>query len=208
MQSCCQREGIKWRFIVEGAPWWGGFFERIVKSVKLSLKKCLRNARLNFVELSTTLIEVKVVLNSRPLTYVYDEMEDPLTPSHLIIGLRILSMPSRSTSNEVGRNEVTLTRRTKCLQRILGHFWNRWRSEYLTELREHHQHSKRANSLRASVHVGDIICLHVHKIPRQLWRLGKVEHLLRERDGHVRSAAVRVNSANSPMSEFRLPCRD
>ena len=57
-----------------------------------------------------------------PLTYVYDEMEEPLTPSHLIIGRRILSIPSRSTSNEVGRNEVTLTRRAKFLQRILDHF--------------------------------------------------------------------------------------
>ena len=127
VQSYCQREGVKWRFNVEAAPWWGGFFERMVKSVKLSLKKCLRNARLNFVELSTTLIETEAVLNSRPLTYVYDEMEEPLTPSHLIIGRRILSMPSRSTSNEVGRNDVTtLTRRARFLQRILDHFWNRW----------------------------------------------------------------------------------
>ena len=83
MQTYCQREGIKWRFNVEAAPWWGGFFERMVKSVKLSLKKCLGNARLNFVELSTALVEVEAVLNSRPLTYVYDEMEEPLTPSHL-----------------------------------------------------------------------------------------------------------------------------
>jgi len=159
---------------------------------------------LNFVELSTTLIEIEAVLNSRPLTYVYDEMEEPLTPSHLIIGRRILSMPSRSTSNEVGRNEVTLTRRAKFLQRILDHFWNRWRSKYLTELRDHHRHSKRANLLR-EVQVGDIVCLHEHKIPGQLRRLGKVEGLLRGRNGHVRSAAVRVKSANSHTSEFRRP---
>jgi len=146
-------------------------------SVKLSLKNCLRNARLNFVDISTTLIEIEAVLNSRPLTYVYDEMEEPLTP-HLIISRRILSMPSRSTSNEVGPNEVTLTRRATFLQRILDHFRNRWLSEHLTELREHHRHSKRANSLR-EVQVGDIVCLHEHKIPRQLWRLGKVERLPR-----------------------------
>ena len=202
--SYCQREGIKWKFNVEAAPWWGGFFKRMVKSVKLRLKKCLQNARLNFVGLSTTLIEIEAVLNSRPLTYVYDEMEEPLTPSYLIVNGRILSMPSRSTSNEVGRNEVTLTRRTKFLQRILDHFWIRWQSEYLTELREHHRHPKKANLLR-EVQVGDIVCLHEHKIPRQLWHLGKVERLLRGRDGLVRSAVVRVKSANSPTSEFRHP---
>ena len=35
---------------------------------------------------------------------------------------------------------------------------------------------------------------HEHKIPRQLWRLGKVERFLRGRDGHVRTT-----------SEFRRP---
>ena len=57
----------------------------MVKSVKLSLKKCLLNAQL-IVELPNALIEVEAVL-----TCLYDEMEEPLTPSHLIIGHRILS---------------------------------------------------------------------------------------------------------------------
>ena len=57
-----------------------------MKSVNLSLRKRLRNARLNYDELSTTLVEVESVLNSGPLTYVYDEFEEPQTPSHLVIG--------------------------------------------------------------------------------------------------------------------------
>ena len=92
-------------FNVEAAPWWGGFVERLVKSVTLSLKKCLRNARLNYDELSTTLVEVEAVLNSRPLTYVYDKFEESLTPSHLVIGRRILSMPSKNYSIDVGRTQ-------------------------------------------------------------------------------------------------------
>ena len=94
----CQRDGTKWRFNVEAAPWWGGFFDRLVNSVKLSLKKCLRNARLNYDEPSRTLAEVEAVLNSHPLTYVYDEFEEPMTPSHLVIGRKILSMPSKNYS--------------------------------------------------------------------------------------------------------------
>ena len=206
VQAQCRRDGTQWKFNVEAAPWWGGFFERLVKSVKLSLKKCIRNARLNYDELSTVLVEVEAALNSRPLTYVFDEMEEPLTPSHLIVGRRILSVPSRSSSDEVGQTEetVTLTRRAKFLQRTLDHFWNRWRSEYLTQLREYHRYSKRANSIR-KVQVGDIVCLHDNKIPRQLWRLGKVERLLPGRDGQVRSAVVRVKSGNSPTAEWRRP---
>ena len=63
--------GIKWGHIVERSPWWGGFYERIVRSVKRSLKKVLANARLTFEELLTEMIQIEGVLNSRPLTYVY-----------------------------------------------------------------------------------------------------------------------------------------
>ena len=136
MQAYCQRDGTKWRFNVEAAPWWGGFFERLVKSVKLSLKKCLRNAPLNHDELSTTLVEVEAVLNSSPLTCVYDEFEKPLTPSHPVIGQRFLSMPSKNYFNDVAHTQKALSRRGRFLQSILDHFWNCWRAEYLTQLTE------------------------------------------------------------------------
>ena len=63
---------IQWRFNLERAPWWSGFFERMVGSVKRCLRKVLGNARLSFVELLTVLSEVEATLNARPLTYDYD----------------------------------------------------------------------------------------------------------------------------------------
>ena len=49
---------------------------------------------MNFVELLTLVIEVGGVLNSRPLTYVYsDDVTEPLTSSHLLVGYRILTLP-------------------------------------------------------------------------------------------------------------------
>ena len=168
------------------------------------MKKCLRNARLSHDQLSTALVEVEAVLNSRSLTYVYNEMEERLTPSHLIVGRRILSVPSRCSINKVEGSTETLTRRTKYLQRTLDHFWNRWRTEYLIELREYHRHSKRSNSNR-EVKVGDVGCLHDHKTPRQLWRLEKIERLLPGRHGYVRNAIVRVKSGNSLTSQWRRP---
>ena len=49
------RKRIEWRFNLERAPWWGGFFERMVGSVKACLRKVLVNARLIFDELLTVL---------------------------------------------------------------------------------------------------------------------------------------------------------
>ena len=60
---------VEWKFNLERAPWWGGFFERMVGSVKSCLRKVLGNARLTFDEMHTVLVEIEGTLNSRPLTY-------------------------------------------------------------------------------------------------------------------------------------------
>jgi len=39
---------VDWEFIVEKAPWWGGFWERLVRSIKNCLKKNLGSATLTF----------------------------------------------------------------------------------------------------------------------------------------------------------------
>ncbi|XP_068723841.1 uncharacterized protein [Montipora capricornis] len=155
--------------------------------------------------------EVEAVLNSRPLTFdkfvdfdVYDEFEEPLTPSHLVIGRRILSMPSKNYSIDVPHTQQALSRRAKFLQRLLNHLWTRWRAEYLTQLREQHRCSKRVSSLR-KVQVGDVVCIHEKTTLRQLWRLGRVQRLLACPDGEVRSAVVKVKSGNLPSSEWRRP---
>ncbi|XP_068739401.1 uncharacterized protein [Montipora capricornis] len=77
----------EWRFNLAKAPFWEGFFERMVKSTKRCLKKQLGNAKLTFEESITVLIEKEAILNWRPLTYIYAEnTEEPLTPSHLLSG--------------------------------------------------------------------------------------------------------------------------
>ena len=57
-------QDVKWTFNVPKAPWWGGIFERLVRSVKRCLKKVLGLARLSYDELFTALVEVEGVLNS------------------------------------------------------------------------------------------------------------------------------------------------
>ena len=98
----------------------GGFFERMIKSTKRCLKKTLGKARLTYEELLTVLTEVECILNSRPLTYLYpDDLEEPLTPSHLISGRRLLSLPdtTRSGADNSSTHE-TVTRRARYLQRL------------------------------------------------------------------------------------------
>lgn len=80
---------------LEKAPWWGGIFERLMKSTKRCLKKVVARACLTYDELQTILTEVEAVLNSRLLSYIStDDRAEPLTPSHLSLGYRVsLSLP-------------------------------------------------------------------------------------------------------------------
>ena len=60
----------QWKFIAPRSPWWGGWWKRLVKSVKSSLRKSLCSNVLSRCELETSLHEVEACLNSRPLTFV------------------------------------------------------------------------------------------------------------------------------------------
>lgn len=46
----------------------------------------------------TAIVEIKAIINCRPLTLMNsDDTEEPLTPSHLLVGRRILSLPDNLT---------------------------------------------------------------------------------------------------------------
>ena len=179
----------KWRYIVEKSPWWGGFYERMVRSVKRCLKKVLRYARLSYEELLTYLIRVEGVLNSRSLTYVYPDQDEPLTPSHLVLGKRILTIPDQEDIDvqSEGRNE--LLKREKHLENVLQNFCKRWKAEYLTQLQEHHQPSKKDGQ---SVKVGDVVLIQEDNVKRLNWPIAVIESLLKGKDGNVRAATVRT----------------
>ena len=73
--------GISWKYIVERAAWWGGFYERMVRSVKISLRKNLGRSSLAHSELETFLVEVEAifmhhlfVLHFQQLTFLIFQM--------------------------------------------------------------------------------------------------------------------------------------
>lgn len=58
----------------------------MIRSVKLSLRKSIGVKCLSRNELETTLHEIEACINSRPLTFVGEELhENPLSPSHFLI---------------------------------------------------------------------------------------------------------------------------
>ncbi|XP_033729886.1 uncharacterized protein LOC117319146 [Pecten maximus] len=86
--------GTEWKFIPKRAPWFGGFWERMIGIVKGAIFKVLNKAYISMEELQTLVSEVEMMINDRPLTHVSTDVRDPqpLTPSHLHYGRRISSL--------------------------------------------------------------------------------------------------------------------
>ena len=188
---------ITWRFILARAPWWGGMYERMVREVKRPLRKILRNACLTMDELTTIVIEIEATLNSRPLTYISeDDSGEPLTPSHLVLGRRVLNLPDipdRSLADNSNSHSL-FSRRLKHIATLLQHYWKRWRHEYLRGLREYHRNSLSRKVGENFISVGDAVIIHEENLPRSRWKMGKVLSLIAGKDGFVRGAKLKVIS--------------
>ena len=59
VQQYLTNRQVSWEYIVERAPWWGGFWERLVCSVKNCLKKHMGRSSLTFEDLQTVLVEIE-----------------------------------------------------------------------------------------------------------------------------------------------------
>ena len=180
---------VKWQFIAEASPWWGGFWERLVQTVKKSLRKVLFRASVSYEELQTTIVEVEGIVNSRPLTYAYgDDVEEILTPSHLLLGRRLLSTFEEPFDDGSTVEIAVLTKRMKYLKSLSEHYWKRFRDEYLLELRSHHTQGK---DPERTAEIGEVVVIHGTN-KRNDWRLGKIISLNAGSDGRIRSAIVRT----------------
>ena len=204
--------GVDWVFNLERSPWWGGVFERMVRNTKRCLKKMIGQARLTYDELLTAVTEVEAIVNSRPLSFISsDDLEEPLTPSHLLIGRRALSLPDNLFYNgdedddDAEVNPSFLNKRLKYLSTILNRFWKRWRDEYLLELRDSHRYSSGDCSASEQISVGDIVVVHNDNKPRGFWKLGKVEDLVVGRDGQIRGAELRIHGKDGRTTMLRRP---
>lgn len=73
----------------------------------------------------------------------------------------------------------------------MTNLWNRWRKDYLLDLKSAHScNTQKPTELK----IGDIVLIGDANMPRQRWKLGRIEELFQGRDGKVRSCAVRTST--------------
>ncbi|KAL0146798.1 hypothetical protein M9458_057737 [Cirrhinus mrigala] len=143
------------------------------------VRKVLGRASLTFEEISTLLTEVEATLNSRPLTFVHNEVDEPqpLTPAHFLVGERLTALPPKpfpADHDHLTVSKEEMTRRWRYRNRLMTNLWNRWWKDYLLDLKSAHSCSPQKPT---ELKTGDIVFIGDANMPRQTWKLGKIEQL-------------------------------
>ena len=177
-------KGVKWVFHPPGASHMSGVWERLVRSVKRSLKAILGNDSVNEEVLNTVFTDEERITNSRPITLnpANPDDDESLTPNHFM-NLR----PSTNIPPEVvHKNDKFSRKRWWQAQLLANHYWKRWLKEYLPSLPQRERwHQKRRN-----LKIGDIVLITDDNAPRGQWTQGRVVEVFPGCDVQIRTVEV------------------
>lgn len=200
---------INWQFIPKRAPWYGGYWERMVGIAKNSLKKMLGRSKPTLAEFRALIAETEAVLNDRPLEEPSSNFQDgeSLTPSHLLYGKRNFSLPASDLLTEEicdpthGEKPSEFRKAWQRHQKIINTFRKAFLSSYLPALREHHAKTKAKTP--TIVEKGDVVMIH-DEGPRNRWKMAVVDQLINGKDGEIRAVNLRTakGSTNRAISKL------
>ncbi|UYV72013.1 hypothetical protein LAZ67_9001550 [Cordylochernes scorpioides] len=186
MSNYSSAQKIIWKFNPPVSPWWGGFWERLIRIIKGIIKIMLGNKKLNFVQLETQICHIEAIVNERPLTYMSEDSDDfrPLTPA------LFLQVNDDSTFPEFDHIcRKNLVGKYKNLQTLKGELKMRFYKEYLGELVQ-----KKEDSDTRAITAGEVVYVGNDSQKRINWPLGLVKKVYPGEDGNCRVAKVRIKS--------------
>ncbi|XP_055714369.1 uncharacterized protein LOC129808610 [Phlebotomus papatasi] len=185
LQEEVARMRTNWHFNPARSPHHGGLYEAAVKSLKHNLVREVGQTILTFEELSTVTSQIEAILNSRPISPLSEDPNEltALTPGHFLIGRPLNSIPDYELTN---LSPHALTRWQLC-QKVLQHFADRWRQEYLHTLQRRSKWSETHDNLG----VGDIVII-CEKTSSHSYPLGIIERLHPGKDGRCRVVTIRT----------------
>ncbi|XP_072377899.1 uncharacterized protein [Diabrotica undecimpunctata] len=177
---------INWKFTPPFSPHFGGLWKAGIKSIKHHLRRVAKDLILTYEQLSTLLIEIEAILNSRPLSLLSDSVHDfnPLTPSHFLIG-----RPATSLSKpDVTATPVNRLSMYQHLLQVRQHIWQHWSKQYVSELQQRTKLKLNFDSLRT----GSLVIIKEDHQPPLKWKLRRVENLHVGNDEVARVATIRT----------------
>ena len=147
----------------------------MVQVVKRNLRKILWKSKLTYEE-PLAVCEIEPVFSSRPLCYVHDNsIEEVITPSHLFLDRRVLTKFD-SNFNENNMDFDALSKRVHYLQTLIYYYWNRWRREYLFQLRERHKLTNVVPD--CLIKLREVVFIEETHVPGSRWKINQVEEFV------------------------------
>ena len=174
---------IEWKFNTPCASHHGGIWERQIRTIRKIFSSILELQTLSDDSLQTLFCEVETIINSRPITTVSSDSNDPLplTPSMLLT----------LKSSQPGVLDQCFDSYSRCRWRQVQHlsnvFWKRWTHEYISSLQSRQKWDKH----KREIQVGDIVLVTDLSRPRLQWPLAKIVGVKRSQDGVARSAVLK-----------------
>lgn len=184
---------VDWHFYVERAPWMGGFIERLNSSFKSIFKRTVRKRVLTFEEFRTFTAYAMSLINDRPMTHVYSEVEAGgivLTPSMLVHGYNLSEPPPLGFRNPRTQKDLTMAERFDALEGLKQTFWDNWYPEYLKALTERHIQNRKEQSSFIEPRVGDVVLVKDEQVPRRDWKVARIISLTKGDDKRVREVRL------------------
>ena len=185
-----------WKFSIPLAPWYGGWWERLVRSTKAGLRKTLGKALLDRSVLETVLFEVEASINSRPLTYV-EEDSNPLTPSHFLLGRSSHLSTAHTTFIPKSGKDFLLMHQEHTA--ALSKFWTTWSEDYIKNLPP-------IGNVKGKMDLeeGSIVLIREEGMPRLKWPMAKVIKLIPSKDQLFRAAKLKTEKGELTRSIQKL----
>ncbi|XP_036320752.1 uncharacterized protein LOC118735213 [Rhagoletis pomonella] len=150
--------GAAFVFIPPRAPHFGGLWEAPVKSAKHLMLRTIGDTALTFEELSTVLVGVEAILNSRPIAGSGDPNDgEAITPAHLLIGDSLMAVPELQPT----ANNWTYLDRWQRVSYLKGRFWSEFQRDYILGLQTRTRWAKP----QLNIEIGNLVIIHEENLP-------------------------------------------
>ena len=180
-------ENIKFKNIPIYSPWFGGCWERLMRTVKSCIYKTIQRNIISFECFNTLLSDIQQAVNSRPLFYKSDKdlNVEVITPNlflqpHESLDSSVLIDEKSMEDFELEEVKNDLISSLEVRDIFVNKFNKLWFNKYLFSLKHPFQNKK--TDFSSKFMPGKIVLLKVPNRPRPYWNLGRITDVLSSND--------------------------